>query len=201
MARKKPRIELSPAEREFCERETVRLLPLVERLAHRSRLPFPIEDLVQEGAMAVFEALPRWDPSKNVKLETWLHFRVIGALRDYARRMGRLLQGGQRTGRQERIVSIDAAQYETESGKSVGLDLRDSTPTKPPADRWNRVLRGLNKRERIIVLEYFVAGRTLKEIAADVGVSESRVSQQLGGILARLKEHDRHDGRVRELVA
>jgi len=51
------------------------------------------------------------------------------------------------------------------------------------------------------VLEYFVHGRTLKQISEDLGLSESRCSQMLTRVLAALRAIDAIDGRVRENLA
>lgn len=205
MSRRRERTPLDPAMQTFCEAETVRLLPLVERIAHRSKLPFPTEDLIQEGAMAVFEALPRFDAGRGCKVETWIAPRIFGALRDYARRMGRLLHGGARTGRVERLVSIDQTIQRRSCDRPIAVkDLIQSPPDRGraySADGWSGVTAGLSQRERLLLTEYFIGGRTMREIAGGLGLSESRISQQMSRLLARLRVADEQDGRVRELVA
>lgn len=196
-----------PTLRRWCEEETVRLLPLIEQLAIRSRLPFPLEDLVQEGAKAVFEALPKFDPNRGAKVETWLTLRIRGAFCDYARKHGRLTKGGARTGRKEHITSLDhvLATSDTDRDFTVGHILEDTKALDPQrcrgGEQWQNMLRGFDLRERLIVIEYFVHGRTMREVGRDLDLSESRVSQMASRILSRLKELDAIDGRVREACA
>jgi len=200
MAKPRQRPVLDEATRRFCEEHTVRLLPFVEILAHRSRLPFPIDDLIQEGAKAVFEALPRWDPSRNVKMETWLQPRVMGAMQDYARKF-KLLTGGKRS-RAERLESLDRARTYTDDGKEVSLlaELADTRGVKKAID-WKHLMRGFSKRERLILIDYFVLDRTMKQIADNFGICESRISQNMMGLLARLRELEAAEGRVSQAVA
>lgn len=200
MGRTKIKPTLDPTTRAFCERETVRLLPLIEALARRCKLPLPIEDLVQEGAKAVFEALPRFDASRGAKPESWLQLRILGAFADYARQFGRLTQGGPR-GRTERVISLQSFRYETDSGKEQTLEQALIPDPPPPRADWGRLLRGFNRRELLMVLEYFVHGRTMKQIAADLSISESRVSQWMTEILGRLRRLEASEGRVSEALS
>jgi len=204
--------------RDFCEQETLRLMPLVERIARKSGLPDPpfrLEDLIQEGALACFEHLPRYDPrmtnaqGQPIKVETFLYPRIWGAMKDFARRTGRFLHGGARTGRKEQILSLAAEIQGSSHGErpvtvaDVLIDEQAESPSAKALARsaWQAVLRGFNQRERILVLEYFVHGRTLKSISQDLGLSESRCLQMLTRILAALRASDAAGGRVRENLA
>lgn len=199
MPRCKPPPTLDAATRAFCEEKTVELLPFIVRLAQRSNLPLPVEDLVNEGAMAVFAALPRYDASRGAKLQTWLRPRIIGAFRDYARKVGRFLKGGER-GRGDTIESLHAKRYQTDSGREVRLADCVATPPPPAAGDWGRLLRGFSKRDRLVVLAYFVLGHTMQRIAADLNLSESRVSQLMTELLQRLRRREAADGSVTEAL-
>jgi len=219
MGRQKPdRHTLVAGVRQFCEAETLRLMPLVERIARSSGLPDPpfrLEDLIQEGAKACFEHLPRYDPratnaaGQPIKVETFLYPRIWGAMRDFARRTGRVLHGGARTGRKEQILSLAAEIQGGSHGErpltvaDVLIDEQAPSPSLQAETRsaWQAILRGFNQRERILVLEYFVHGRTLKSISQDLGLSESRCSQMLTRILAALRAIDAVDGRIRSNLA
>lgn len=197
----KTRPPLDPATQAFCEQETVRLLPLIAKLAIRSGLPFPVEDLIQEGAQAVFEALPRWDAQRGAKVETWLSPRIFGAMRDYARRVGRLTKGGLRTGRSEHVVSLQSFRYETDGGKEQRLEELLPAKIAPIGANWGRLLRGFSGRERLLVIEYFVLGWTMKQIGRDLAISESRVSQMMTQLLDRLRRLEASERRVTEALA
>jgi RNA polymerase sigma factor (sigma-70 family) len=196
----KPRPPLDAATRAFCEEQTVALLPLIGQLARKSRLPFPIEDLVQEGAWAAYEALPRFDATRGVKLQTWIAPRIFGAMRDYARSVGRFTKGGGRQ-RREHVVSLQALRYQTDTGKGQSLLDELALPSPRATADWRRLLRGFSRAERIIVLEYFVHGSTMKSIAISLGLSESRVSQWMTTILDRLRRLEASERRVTEAIA
>jgi RNA polymerase sigma factor (sigma-70 family) len=192
---------LDAAARAHCERELVRLMPMIKRIAVSSRLPFPMDDLVQEGAKAVVESLHRFDAGRGLQLETWIYWRVMGAMRDYARNC-RFLQGGRRarTGQRENVQSIYLTLSDDDTGKTVRLvDVLHASPAEPNCD-WPGLLRGFSKRERIILISYFVLDRTMKQIAEDLGIGESRVSQLMTQLLNRLRDLEASEHRVSECV-
>ena len=63
--------------------------PRVRYIAHRiaSRLPAHIElgDLISSGVIGLIDAIEKFDPSKNVKFETYAEFRIRGAILDELR--------------------------------------------------------------------------------------------------------------------
>jgi RNA polymerase sigma factor for flagellar operon FliA len=85
--------------------------------------------------------------------------------------------------------------------KSELADERAQYPTARLAreDARRLLLRGLTQVERLIVIGYYLEGRTMKEIGADLELSESRVSQLHSQILPRLAERLKH--RREELFA
>lgn len=75
------------------ERETVilRYAPLVKMIALRLAMRLPphidMEDLINVGIAGLLEAIDRYDPSRGVKIETYLSIRIRGAMLDELRRM------------------------------------------------------------------------------------------------------------------
>jgi len=65
------------------------LLPQVRYVARRihSRLPghVPFEDLVQAGVLGLLDALRKFDPRRKVQLESYMKFRIRGAILDELR--------------------------------------------------------------------------------------------------------------------
>lgn len=66
-------------------------LPMVKRIALDIHATLPnnveLDDLIQEGLLALVEAVKRYDPSRGVKLSTFLTLRIKGAMYDYLRRL------------------------------------------------------------------------------------------------------------------
>lgn len=50
-----------------------------------------------------------------------------------------------------------------------------------------RLLRGLNRVERLLIEEYYFGGRTMQEVGAACGLSESRISQVHSRLMLRLR--------------
>jgi RNA polymerase sigma factor for flagellar operon FliA len=92
------------------------------------------------------------------------------------------------------MVSYGAARPEVEpdgdtDAMMVFEDRNQPSPFHAAArndlQRW--VIRGLCRRDRLIVILYYYEHLTMKEIGAALGISESRVSQRLDSILACLR--------------
>lgn len=202
--RRKPPLDLTPALRQWREEETVRLLPWIRSMANASRLPFPADDLAQVGAIAVFEALPRFDAERGVALKTWLYRRVQGAFRDYARANGRLTKGGLRTKRTEYVHSLDAVAYQGRDRPVFRRDLLPDEHAEDPAapsiaDVADTAIRGCSDQERQAVRQVFVHGKTQEEASKAMGCVPSRVSRVLGMLFERLRKENPE--RVREACA
>ncbi len=60
-----------------------------------SRLPANIEidDLLQVARISVWDSIPKFDPSREVKIESYLSMRIKGAITDYLRDLDILSRG------------------------------------------------------------------------------------------------------------
>ncbi len=70
---------------------TMSFAPLVKIIATRLAMRLPphieIDDLINVGIAGLIEAIDRFDPTKGVKVETFISFRVKGAMLDELRKM------------------------------------------------------------------------------------------------------------------
>ena len=66
------------------------LMPVIKHLAYKFSYGFDddmlIDDLVSAGVMGLLESLDRYDPRKNIKLNTFAYWRIRGAMIDELRR-------------------------------------------------------------------------------------------------------------------
>jgi RNA polymerase sigma factor for flagellar operon FliA len=99
-----------------------------------------------------------------------------------------------RDGRAGRYLSMNEPGMFDDSGRPVEHgDLLPDTRLEEPgeaADReawWARMCEGLDRADRLIVVLYYREGLNMREIGRTLGFCESRVSQRLKAILARLK--------------
>ncbi len=180
--------------------------PMVTRIAHRAAatygLPVGLEasDLVSSGVIGLAEAWERYDSSRGVAFEAYAVPRVRGAIIDAIRASDwvprKARQRSRRTGEPvAMLVSLDGARTDGESDSHADKLADDGCPI-PGADllsaeRRQELIITLNRlpeREKMIVTQHYFHGVQLAEIARQLGVTESRVSQLHGRALRMLRE-------------
>jgi RNA polymerase sigma factor (sigma-70 family) len=154
------------------DEQIVEGLGMVRRLAARYRgTPLGAEDAYGVGSLALVEAAQRFDPDNGAPFLGFAFFRVRGAMTDACRT-------GRRGVRQEREVVCDPDDL-----CEIG-DVRVSR-MEGHIDLLTAVAR-LRRRLRTVLLRH-ASGEPHGQIAADLGVTESRVSQLLGTARRRVQ--------------
>jgi len=139
-------------------------LDMVRRMAARYRgTPLGAEDAYGVGSLALVEAARRFDPDHGAPFLGYAFLRVRGSMADACR-------SGARGARHDLEVVCDPDQL-----CEVG-DLRELRP-EARLDVLAAVAR-LRRRLRVVLLHH-ACGVPHRQIAADMGVTESRVSQLL----------------------
>jgi len=85
-------------------------LPQVELLARRLHHRCPqveLEDLISAGTIGLIQAVDRFDPKRNVKLNTLAEHRISGAMLDYLRRIDPLSRDVRRFQKQRDAILAD----------------------------------------------------------------------------------------------
>lgn len=172
---------------------------------HKARMAgMDADDLFQAGMAAVLEILPARDPAmSDEQAANWLTIRAVGAMADEMRLRGTYKRGHLRRvidGEACRVYSLSARVYACPDARrdAVVMD-RVADPTAPdptaghdPDDEWRAAVRrlfgGCDPTERRVIDGYYRDGRLLREIGADLGLCESRVSQIRTGLIDRARE-------------
>ncbi len=92
------------------------------------------------------------------------------------------------------MISLDRRYGEDDEDGVKELDVvhdersEDPIRTIQKSDLKDLITKGLNKKERLIIVLYYYEELTMKEIGETLGLSESRVSQMHAAILLRLRK-------------
>ena len=150
-----------------------------------------IEDLISIGTIGLIKAVDTYDPSKNIKLATYSSKCIENEILMYLRK----------TAGQKAELSIDEPLNTDWDGNELLLSDVLGTdsdlvmrPIEADVDRQllRQALERLSDRERyIITMRFGLAGRrerTQKEVADQLGISQSYISRLEKRIIARMKK-------------
>ena len=167
-------------------------LRLVVYIAKKFETPdTDMEDLISIGSVGLIKAINSFKPDKNIKVATYASRCIENEILMYLRKISKY----------KKEVSLDEPLNIDSEGNE--LNLTDLVPCEincPQADMDNRVekqllwkiLNKLNPREKeIMVLRYGLDGReekTQKDVATDLGISQSYISRLEKKILGRIKK-------------
>jgi RNA polymerase sigma factor for flagellar operon FliA len=171
------------------------------KLPDSAKQVLDLDDFVSEGNIELLKLIDRFKPNLGIKFESYAQYRLLGCFKDLLRKIDPL----NRSQRQDiralkepgiKIVSIDTVI--TGDGERVLLEniLTDEQ------DPFKEVLikediedllsnPGLSPRERKILTLYYCQNKNNREIALELGSSESRISQQHNEALKFLREGKR----------
>lgn len=92
------------------------------------------------------------------------------------------------------LVSLNKRWSETDGSKEVSeIDILEDRKGEDPTRRIQKtdlmrlVTKGLNRKERLIIILYYYEELTMKEVGATLDLSESRVSQMHSSLVERLQ--------------
>lgn len=166
-----------------------------------------LEDLDQEGYLAIKEAADRYDPSKGSFL-TILGYTVLHRIsRNTCGRSGRYIitEDGRRVrvsaDAMHRAASLDESVNEDDGGTTLGDLQADPAAEAEMQEAENRIYREqlhealeealgkLSERERLVIEGRYFEGKTLKQLASDHGVNSERIRQIEWKALVRLRRN------------
>lgn len=168
--------------------------------AKKRGAPGDVQDLTQEALMGAFTSLDRYRPALG-GIATYFGLRMQGSITDYLRKQR--LRGYGRT----RVDRDDAPKVKSYDGLNQSIkdacrpeSGRAATVLEPYHDprEWESIdiddwLEQLSVREQTLLRRYYIDGATFLQIADELGISESRVSQLHKQVMPRLRGRIRND--------
>jgi len=169
----------------------------------------PLDDLIQEGNIGLFEAAQRFVPDGETRFVTYAQLWIRKRINEAVAKHGRLVRlphnqeyqiykdkvAGKAV-RDLRVVELDKPVGDEEKSTVADLIIGSDPVVEERAalaelkDRVNNMLKRLQERERAIVKAYFGIGQELPwpadRIAEEVGLTSTRVLQILQGALRQL---------------
>ena len=92
-------------------------LPLVHRVAARYRgIGLPYDDLTQEGALGLLDAIEHYDPARGLDFEAYARFRIHRAIRNALTERARLLRLPKHVVERRRVLAREAARLTAVTG-------------------------------------------------------------------------------------
>lgn len=177
-------------------------VPLVRYIASSGKRmnnwPMELDDLVQIGAIGLWQALQRYSFAAGVRFESYAVFRIRGEMVDQMRTQRSRIDRGH-------VVHFTrwsdlAEEYESSGDpKPHKYEPRLDDPefaAIDDRDMIESVLRGLSKADADIMRDYYLNGRTLRAI----GESRSRSECRIGGILKAAERRARQLPTVRRVM-
>jgi DNA-directed RNA polymerase specialized sigma subunit len=96
------------------------------------------EDVHSQGVLAFIEAIPRWDPDQDVRLNSFCRYAAIGAMRKHALDMGLPMRSGTSSAERKAIYALPRVLREFEAthgrqpnGRGDIAQIADSLGTSP----------------------------------------------------------------------
>lgn len=148
------------------------------------------DDMIQLATTGLIQAAQKFQPGEYTDSTLQKHFksyaypRIRGAIYDECRRQAFVGRSGLDNGDKEKIqmLSLDY-QYDND----YTLELVDNSGARDDIIDFIEGLKVLTDREKKVLLSLMV-GMTQSEISADLGVTESRVSQIASRARTKIKE-------------
>ncbi len=175
-----------------------RLMPIAHAVARKYQRRIPLhectDDLVNVALMGVWEAVSRRYKDGVRAMTALAYIRANGSVVDYLRARDWATRHSRRIGNAAKVIYLDAYEEWTEAHMAL---LTKVTPEDEAAEsqvsvRKNKALEAaiatLAERDRYVVRR-LLAGVSQVAVAAELKVSEPRISQILYRALPKLKAH------------
>ncbi len=131
------------------------------------------EDCFSEGLLALIKSVDDFMPSLGVPFAAYARIRIKGAMLDLLRQQARYPKNEDDAGL-SKLISMSAAKGEQEVSQEMLAEILIAATR-------------LGGKERAVIEQLYIEGRSREEIADSLGVSPSRVSQIHARALKRIR--------------
>jgi len=180
---------------------------LAVRLRRELSLHGELDDLVAFGFGGLLEAQHRFDPARGVRFQTFAYHRVRGAMLDGVRKMAHLPRRAHERLRESAetpptavpkvaATPLDKFFARMSAGLTTAGPLHGSFGEESPEQKLLKnesitrllgALARLSERQRTLVRGYYFEGRSLEDIARELGISRSWASRLHTSALQELR--------------
>jgi RNA polymerase sigma factor (sigma-70 family) len=155
-------------------------------LRFKRKCPAAIEmdDLMQEGRMALWAAFKNYDPNRGAQLWTYAEYKVKGAMQDYINKQA--LYNNRKTG--EIVFTVPMSEEMLQS--FVDPDTDDDNEISSAFIRvlaMKEAFSHFSKRQKRIFVDIFIYQHTSKEIMKKYRISFNKYKEEFGYVVNAIK--------------
>ena len=188
---------------EFISQHEKMVHGLANRLRRELSLRGDLDDLIAFGFGGLLEARRRFDPGRGVRFQTFAYHRVRGAMLDGVRKMSQLprraherLEAAAETTPTAAPTALDKA-FTRMSSLTTATVMQGRYGDESPeaallksesVARLLEALPRLSPRQRLLVRGFYFEGRTIDQMAREMGISKSWASRLHTNALAELRQ-------------
>jgi RNA polymerase sigma factor FliA len=190
------------------EATIVQHLTHVHALAKRLRCHVPpcvtLDDLIGAGTIGLIQAVDRFQPSRGLQFATYAKHRIRGAMLDFLREEDPLSRTERRRTRTANAAAEGALPTTISLEQLPARELQREYAPRCSSTRFadrvdlDHARQCLSERENRVISLLFDLDWQSRDVARQLGVNESRVSQIRSAALAKLRARlqDRDSGRA-----
>ena len=196
----------------------LRYLYIVKAIASQMRNVYTgslqMEDIINEGVIAIMKGIDRYDPERDNKFETFISRRIRGMIidlvrkndwmpRDFRKQVKAMedlqISLGRSLGRLPADEEVaDALGITDDEGEHQSLQLSSGDADSQPEKAFLKIesrqvlaeaIKGLKEKEQMVISLYYMEELNMGQIAQILGVSEPRISQIHSSAIRKLKAH------------
>ena len=148
--------------------------PMVYWLAQKLKVPYnTYQDLIQEGMLALINAVDSFDPGRNICFSTYAYYKINGRMINFLQRV-----------EAKAPAPVEDSEFEKQSDASA---LYDASNRSEWSIDLEKALSQLSERESDIINALVMEGRVANDVAAEKSLDVSNIYRIRRKALAKLK--------------